>query len=137
MRYTLIVWYVILLHTIAGISVLLSASPIRTATLSPFYGYASNYKYVGLLLLLCAALAFSGLAVERKHPKLAYLLFAPQHLVILISGLIAFSLAYRQQYADGVQRPFLFIFTDQLPSIALVFFYTFALIQPYLPIKKK
>lgn len=126
MRHEPIIWYAIILYFITGVSLLLHGSELNTATLSPFYQYLPSW---GIGVLFIAISLLSTLAVlneDKKH--WAAMLLIPQQLLILMSGVISLSLALQGQYADGVIRPFFFIFTDQLPPILLAFFFTWSLI---------
>lgn len=123
-----IIWYVILIHLIWGISLILYREEIRTTSLSPFYNYLSPLG-IGILFVIIALLASYAVFEDEKYPKISHMLLIPQQLLVLMSGVVAIQLSIQGHYADGVIRPSMFIFNDQLPFILLTIFYTASLIH--------
>lgn len=127
MKHEKIIWYAIALQLITGVSLLLHGEALNTAALSPFYQYASPTG-VGLTHIGAASLAVYALRSDKKYPQAVPWLLVPQQLLLLMSGVIALTLSVQGHYADGVVRPFFFIFTDQLPAMLLAVFYTATII---------
>ena len=126
MKTDYIIWYAIALHLITGFSLLIHGGELRTAALSPFYDYLPS-QGVGVALVSIALLSLY--AIAKLNTKMSTMFLVPQQLLILMSGVIAFNLSTQGEYADGVQRPFFFIFTDQLPVMLLAVFYTMSIIR--------
>lgn len=126
----LIIYYAIVVHFVWGGGLLTAASPVRTSTLNDLYAIVPNHHLVGLLLILIAGLATTGLFLKTKPVLFGILLLIPQQFVISLSALTAIAAIADGRFADGVVRPQLFIFLDQLPAIVIAVMYTIAIFEP-------
>lgn len=126
----LIIYFAIVVHLIWGIVLLFNKNPIHTSTLSDLYKIISNHYTLGLLLIIFALLAFWGLRIKSSSIVTNIIPFLPQQFIILVSAITAITAIVKGQYADGVVRPFSFIFTDQLSALVIAVMYTIAIFEP-------
>lgn len=122
-RSNLIIYYVIILQLIIACFLLFSQMPIRVASLGIFYQIFVIPQLGALLMLFAVILSFIGLKIERTN-KLYFLFFIPQYVFLILTAGSALNYIILGQYADGVVRPWQFIFIDQLHSLILVLLYT-------------
>lgn len=119
--------YAIVYQMVAGICLLITPEPIKTAVIGAFYAFSGNSRLFGAIFVLSALLAAVGMWGVGQNKRFV-LCFVPQWLFVLIAGFFATTLAVSGHYADGTARPFLFIFVDQLPVIALTVTYSLSVI---------
>lgn len=121
----LIIIYAILLQLITALFIIWSDDPIRVARLDVFYNLFPNYGTGVALMLVGVIMAVVGLTRKRSDYK--FLLFLPQFAFLLLTAGSALYHVIQGHYADGVIRPWYFIFVDQLPSFIAATLYTFAI----------
>lgn len=120
-----IIIYAIILQLITAAFIMASSSPLLVARLGFFYVLFPN-QYVGAFLMIFAAiLAFFGL--YSKKTKYRFLYFFPQFIFLILTSGSALYAVIRGTYADGVPRPWEFIFIDQLPAFVCTIVYTFSI----------
>ena len=88
-----------------------------------------SVKFTALLFLLGGLSALTS--IRCKNERLEFLLLMPQQLLLLLTSVSGISSAFNQQYIDGVGRPGLFIFADQLPIILLGIMYCFGMYERF------
>jgi len=76
---------------------------------------------------ICSALACWSLFLGRSKGGLLAAL--PQQFILGIGAFGALTFIFGGHYADGVQRPVIFMFTDQFPFVILAILHTIAIIQ--------
>lgn len=120
----LIIVYSILVQAITGAFILLSSMPLNVARLGMFYRIFSYPNIGAVFMLLSSALAVVGLLDKSKY---GFLFFLPQLAFVIFTASSALGFVLRGHYADGVVRPWQFIFVDQLPSFITALLYTYAI----------
>ena len=123
MKNNLIIYYAIILQAITVLFLLTSPVPILVASLGVFYKIFMIPQIGALLMLLSIILATIGLFVKTQS-RLHFLFFIPQYLFLLLTAGSALNYVFEGHYADGVIRPWQFIFIDQIHSMILAFLYT-------------
>ena len=124
--YSLLIVYATILQFITALAVLLSSTPILIARLGFFYKLFPT-PYIGAYFMLASVfLSLVGLGINTTYRN-RYLFFIPQFVFLLLTAGSALHAVVRSQYADGVIRPWEFIFIDQLPAFISVILYTFAI----------
>lgn len=123
-RVKLIVVYAILLQAITAVFVTLSPMPIRVASLGAFYDIFPNYRVGIILMALGTICALMGLTRIRNGYR--FFFFLPQLVFLMLTAGSALSHVFEGRYADGVVRPWQFIFIDQLPAFITAVLYMFA-----------
>lgn len=122
----LLIWYAIILQIITALFLLFYPEPIRIASLGVFYNIFAVPGIGALLMLIGVILALVGLRSSGLN-KLRFLFFLPQFTFLLLTSGSALNYIILGHYADGVIRPWQFIFIDQLHSLILVSLYTLAI----------
>jgi hypothetical protein len=124
----IIVWAATILHVV--IAVLLLSSTAASGSTGP----AEVTRWLGRNPAAVAMLLSSGLALfamTRKHSDgwaiVGFLL--PQQALLYVAALGGVEAVLDGQYADGVQRPYEFILTDQLWMVAFAVIHTFAMLE--------
>ena len=82
-----------------------------------------------MFLVLSSILATHG-TFFSKNPYRAVFFFLPMLFFIWLFGLTALNSIIHGHYADGVIRPWQFIFVDQLPALLLMVFGSVVLFEP-------
>lgn len=121
-----IVIYATILQLITAAFVLLSPNQIRVARLGVFYDLFSITWIGGLLMIASVAIAIIGMF---KASKYRFLYFLPQYFFLLLTAGSAMYYVMQSHYADGVIRPWQFIFIDQLPSLITTSLYIFSILD--------
>jgi uncharacterized membrane protein len=126
-----IIYYALIVHIIWGIVIIFNPDPIRTTTLNDLYSYIPNSYLLAATLIGFSLLTLWGIhgSVNLGRKRVFFLI--PQQLLILASALTAFNAITSGQFADGVVRPNLFIFVDQLPALVIAVLYTIAIFDPF------
>lgn len=125
-RNNLIIYYAIILQVVTALFLLFSFVPIRVASLGVFYQIFMVPQVGALLMLSGVVLSIFGLLIKTKN-RLRFLFFLPQFGFLILTSASALSYVIQGHYADGVIRPWQFIFIDQIHSLILVFLYTLAI----------
>lgn len=121
----LFIVYATCLQIVTALFILAVPEPILVARLG-FFSFIFS-SVLGALLMLASAII--AIHVLLKKLKYYYIFLLPQLFFMLLSGISALSFVFQGHYADGVMRPWYFIFLDQLPIVLGVVFYTLALIN--------
>lgn len=100
--------------------------PVKVASLGIFYDAFAIPQFGAFLILVGVILATIGVNFQTKN-GLKFLFFLPQYLFLLLTSGSALHYIVQGSYADGVIRPWSFIFIDQLHSLLIVLFYTLAI----------
>jgi len=122
----LLIAYAIILQLVTAIFLLGAQEPIRVASLGIFYNLFVIPQLGAILMLLGVILAIVGLKFGAPN-RLRFLFFLPQYIFLLLTSGSALNYIMQGQYADGVIRPWQFIFIDQLHSLILTSFYTLSI----------
>jgi hypothetical protein len=121
-----IVWYAVVLHTVWGCFLLLSAAVYGPTALHVFHDLPRG-------LMAGALFSASGLAVwalTRRQPSLKSLAaLLPQQALLTFSAYAAAAAVLVARYGDGLARPRLFILADQAPAIIAFVLHTAAVIE--------
>ena len=119
-----IIAYVTILHLIWGTLLLIDFSTFSTNPIG-FFEYFFNKTQTSIAFLsagICAVIAY-----KLKERLIRFVLLIPQLLLLLLTSMSGILSSIRGQYVDGVDRPHLFIFADQLPVILLSIIYGLAI----------
>lgn len=119
----LIIYNAILIQFITAMFLLAAHEPLRVASLGIFYDLFSVPQLGAMLMLLGVVCSVVGVMVNVEN-RARFLFFIPQYVFLLLTAGSALSYIIQGQYADGVIRPWQFIFIDQLPSLAIALLYT-------------
>ena len=120
-------WYAVCVHTSWAVILLAGGESAVRAT--PIHTISGHAQWIGLslpvLLLATSALATYGLT-KAQSPYTRALCLIPQQGAVIATAGGAIAAVISGHYADGVMRPAAFILADQLPSILIAVFHTFA-----------
>ena len=122
-----IIWYAIAMHFCYGVAVLIAGQAYMTTAIAGVSKYLSAWQ-TGLLFVGVSALACRAMFHESRGWR-HLLLLIPQQLVMMYSAMGALIAMAHCQFADGVPRPFGFIFVDQCPIVLSAIFHTAALLE--------
>lgn len=113
------VWYAVILHLGWVVALLIDQRAMRaTAVSGPAQLFPNRYG-LALLLLVVAGSAVAGIFQPLRISKV--ILLIPQQVMLGMSSAAALHAMIAGHFADGVPRPSMFLFADQLPAvIALV-----------------
>lgn len=123
------IYYVIVQHFLLGLTIITSPGAINTSTLAVLNSILPDWHLGGVLLIMSACLAIYG-AFASKNKYVSVFFFIPSLFFLWLFGLTAFNAVLQGHFADGVTRPWEFIFADQLPSMLLMFFMTVVFSEP-------
>ncbi len=123
----LIIFYAIILQLITGIFVFLAQTPIEVARLGAFYLLFPSKTVGSIFIIIAAILAIHALFLRQKGKWWYFFFFFPQFFFLLLTTGSALNYVLLQHYADGIIRPWPFIFIDQLPSFIATTLYAFAI----------
>ena len=124
------IYYAIVKHLIWGITILTTPFPLQTSTLATLNGlFGANYQIGGMLLILAAIAAVYGAFLSR-NPYQTVFFFIPILFFVWLFALTAFNAVIQGHFADGVIRPWQFIFADQLNAVLLGVFLTAVIFEP-------
>lgn len=127
-----IFWYAIILHGLWGISLIFGDSPYYTTGLSIFIDIFKIELVSGTILLFIVACAILSIYWEEKvNIMICVLLLIPQQFLTVISAGAAINAIVESAFPDGVVRPRLFIFNDQVHAVLLMIFHTAAILEMY------
>ena len=89
----------------------------------------ANNIAIGIILIAVALMSMYSMRLykHQKNLRASLLLSLPQQFILMLSMMSAFEAINVSHYADGVERPQLFIFIDQLPAILAAILHTLAL----------
>ena len=119
-----IILYVTVLHIIWGTILLIDASAFSTNPIGFFESFFNKTQTASSFLMA----AMSALVAYKLKDRLTrFLLLLPQLLLLLLTAMSGVVSSIRGQYVDGVVRPGMFIFADQLPIILLSLVYGLAI----------
>lgn len=112
-----ILWYVILLHTVWGITLLFSPAPLNITAIHTMLdlrlvspeGAAARYLSASLLAIMALFMP----------PRTAILFLIPQHVLLAVGAYGATVAIIAGRFADGVVRDSAFLLTDQSPAIIM------------------
>lgn len=116
--------YVTILHMIWG-TLLLINQPDFPVNRIRFFEYYFNEPLTAIVFLLAATSAL--VAYKLKERFIKFVLLLPQLLLLLLASTSGVLSSLRGQYIDGLEKPPLFIFADQLPIILLSIIYGLAI----------
>ncbi len=127
----IIIIAVTLMDFLTAILILTDPNQLLVARLGIFYQIFPSHAsfYGGVLMLFSVACVIYALVRPIKTSFRRFLLFIPQQLFLFASLCSAIDYIILQHYADGVLRPWPFIFQDQLPSIVLAIGYFFGILS--------
>ena len=123
MQKNFIICYTIIVQVITAMFLLFFSEPVRVASLGVFYQIFSAPQLGALIMLLSVVSAVVGLSIPTKN-KLHFLFFLPQYIFLLLTAGSSLNYVLQGMYADGVVRPWQFIFVDQLYVLVLAVLYT-------------
>jgi hypothetical protein len=124
----LIVWGAIFLHIVIGVLVLTDEAAGRST------GPAEVVQWLGatggaVAMLSASALALTSVFLRRAPNWTRLVLLLPQQLLLYVAAWGGLHAVVNGHYADGVDRPYQFILTDQLPLMLLAVIHTLAVIE--------
>ena len=122
-----IVWYACTVHLFWAVLLLISADPLYSTPVSGLNDVVDNRYVIAFMLILASTLVLATMS-QQKANWCTLLAPLPQQALLVLSALASFSASWNQMYADGVPRPFGFIFADQLPTMAAAFFHGCAIV---------
>ena len=96
----------------------------NTAALRDTFGTA---LMTGAAMLIAGLLAAAGMIFEKRWKAWSLLFLIPQQWLLFLAAHGAVQAIYSSSFADGVVRPWSFIFADQFPYIILAIFHTLAI----------
>ena len=116
--------YAILLHTIWGIVLLISADPLHVTAISGIVtlGFVSAPS-AGVLFLFVAFLAYIGIVAPKPA---GFFFLLPQQLVLTCAAFGALESIIAGSFADGVIRSTPFLMADQSPAVLIALLHTLA-----------
>ena len=118
------------IHCAWGIGLLVA--PFRTTGIDLILTLShSNHVVAGLIFISAGLLATVSTWSYFDKAIIHVLLFMPQQTLLFISMIGALQSMSLGRFADGVPRPLLFIFIDQIYLVVLCFFHIFAIIMGY------
>ncbi len=122
---------VTVMDLITALLIMTDPHQLLVARLGIFYQiFPSHASFFGaVLMLFSVACATYALVRPINTSFKRFLLFIPQQLFLLASLCSAIDYIVLQHYADGVIRPWQFIFQDQLPPIILSLGYFFGILS--------
>jgi cell division protein FtsW (lipid II flippase) len=123
-----VILYVTALHAIWGAILLIESSAFSTNPIG-FFEYFFNKNQTAIAFLLAA---LSACCSYYKKRFTQFLMLLPQLILLLLASMSGIVSSIRGQYVDGVIRPSMFIFADQLPVILLSLVYGFAIYDKFL-----
>jgi len=127
-------WYAVALHIVWGIALLVGGRLPTEATPVAALWYVVPNPQLLVAVLFGASIA-ATLALVKGGPleyRLPWgLLLGPQAVLMLISGMGSVTAAVTHHYADGLVRPFWFIFSDQAPIIVGAVVHSLAIVNHF------
>ncbi len=113
------------LQLITALFIIFTPIPLRIAQLGAFYDFFPT-PFIGAVLMLLAVI-FACIGLYIKESPYRFLFFVPQHGFLLLTAGSSLHYILQSQYADGVSRPWQFIFIDQLLCLIVAIIYTVAI----------
>ena len=128
MKYKLLIILVVVLHLNWGLTLFVFNLPYHTTGLSALIVLFGNSFFAGAFILAACVLAVVGLYKEDNHNTVFFML--PQQFILLVTSGAVLHAVVVSAFPDGVVRPRLFIWNDQLHLILLSWFHTVAILEP-------
>ena len=123
----LMIAFTAFLHLTWGIFLLIDGAAANATPLHTLNRVAHGQTTLGIVLLAAGLLAIVAILFPGKR---RIVLVLPQQLTLLIGAAGVLSAILHSHYADGVQRPLLFIAADQVYVLFVAAFHTAALLHP-------
>ena len=131
MRKSWVVYLAVIIHLAWGISLLIDPAPRMVTSIAFTSDFFSNRIIEGLVFIVVSLMAGADIIFSVKKSILGILMLIPQQIILILSATGAVTAMIFHQFPDGIERPFLFIFSDQLPAVLLAVFHTCAIWQHY------
>jgi len=132
MSHRCILHYAWSLHLLWVGCLIASTHPAATSSIRPIATMCGGRWGAIVFLTLACGLSIVNIFRLVCVPRIfGFMAMLPQQAAMCTSALGAISYAIQCQYADGVARPFWFIFADQLPCIMAAVWHTVALLDEY------
>jgi hypothetical protein len=128
-RVLMMLWYAVVVHLVWGVALLFSADPLLATPVAELTTLVPEPHLLGVFLCLSSLLAAA--AMLRPVTPASLVLYVPQQALLMLSSLGAALAIAHGSYADGVERPVLFILADQSPAIIATVCHTAALLRLY------
>ncbi len=126
-RYPIIVLYAIALHFIQAIALAFDPSVAGVTSVATALELIGDRKATSELFVLVAFLAGAGLMVPGRTA--AVWLMVPQQVLLVVGMIGAIAAISARKFADGIERPFWFLFADQAPIILATIGHSIAMIS--------
>jgi hypothetical protein len=131
MRTPFILYLAIVQHGVWGVVLLFTSNPLHTTALDSLAVLVPNQVTDGVIYLAVSVLSFGGLWRQRGRSLRRLALMLPQQFILSLSSIGAIAAVARGSFADGAPYPRDFIFVDQLYTILIAWFHSFALVEHY------
>ena len=118
----------IVLHFVWGVAVSVSADSLSCTPLASLKNIFGDRRGLIAATLVASSVATSVGLVMRRYPRVSMMLMLPQQALLCLGASGAWQCVRDQCYADGVVRPFAFMFCDQLPAILFAGFHGAAVV---------
>jgi hypothetical protein len=130
MRQSLMIWQACIIHYIWGIALFVDERASWTTAINAITKYLPSVKFEASLIIIASTLALFSL-MSQKRTVLTLVALVPQQVLMMVSAFGAIQASVYSQFADGVVRPFWFIFSDQSPYIVVMILHTLAILEEY------
>ena len=111
-RRSYILWLAVLTHLVWGVTLILSEAATMATATSMMHKLVKNHVVEGAIVFSAGCLALASM-YRRKLDMTGFQMLLPQQFLLFVSAYASAQAVWRQQYGDGVTRPFAFILTDQ------------------------
>jgi hypothetical protein len=120
----LLCWLVVTLFLAWGTMLVMSPDPLgSTPVASASRYFPAEHYIIGVVTLMAAVLGAYGIYRGLT------LLLLPLAVMLTLAAMNSVDAVWQGHYADGVERPRLFILADQLPIILLAAYYYVAVLR--------
>ena len=136
----LFIYYASTLHIVWAIGLIFSPVRVYTTALSSIYTifpFPHQWNITPTALIISSTLALLGILYPFREPIfngnqfiIKVMLILPQFFLILVSAMGAMQATSAGHFADGVMRPQMFIFLDQVYPIMFAAFYMIVIVEP-------
>lgn len=123
-----IVLYAALLHILWALAMLFTTAEQWATPIAPLFQRFGGPPAVAAWLLGISILALIG-KLRWRNTGLTLLCLLPQQWLLMESALASTQAILGSAYADGVLRPRVFIFCDQLPNVLAVICHTAYIVE--------
>ena len=126
-----IIWYAVALHLWWSVMLILSPSPCNITAIA-FLHNRFNLSRTGMAILFSLVAMIAWTALLEIVPISRFMriaLLIPQQFMLLLSAGGAIQAMIRSSFADGVQRPWPFIASDQFPAVLVAICHTCAILE--------